>query len=271
MSISASPDTATVAARAGSQFTRLVEIMAQLRAPDGCPWDREQDFDSIKKYTLEETYEVLDAVDARDWTGLEEELGDFVLQAVFYAEMAAEAGHFDIADSIEAINRKLIRRHPHIFGDAVAKTAEDVKQRWDEIKATEKPAQKNRLLLEGVSRSQPGLAEASQIASKAAAVGFDWTDIAQVYDKLDEEVGELKRTSTDAEREDELGDLLFVVVNLARFLKVDPEQAMRKANAKFRRRFGSVEEQLRTAGKPWNESNIEEMEAFWQQAKREEK
>lgn len=256
-----------VAARAGSQFTRLVEIMAKLRAPGGCPWDREQDFDSIKKYTLEETYEVLDAIDARDWKGLEEELGDFVLQAVFYAEMAAEAGHFDIVNSLEAINAKLIRRHPHIFGDATAKTADDVKQRWDAIKATEKPGL-NKTLLQGVSRSQPSLAEASQIASKAAAAGFDWSDISQVYAKLDEEVDELKRTATDAEREDELGDLLFVAVNLARFLKVDPEQALRKANAKFRRRFGSVETQLAAAGKGFSESNIDEMEAFWQLAKK---
>jgi MazG family protein len=266
MSVSESP--AAVAARAGSEFTRLVEIMAKLRAPDGCPWDREQDFDSIKKYTLEETYEVLDAIDARDWTGLEEELGDFILQAVFYAEMAAEQGHFDIAGSLRAINEKLIRRHPHIFGDATARTAADVKQRWDEIKAAEKSSEKRKLLLDGVSRAQPALAEAAQIASKAAGAGFDWSDISQVYDKLDEEVAELKDTSTEAEREDELGDLLFVVVNLARFLKVDPEQALRKANAKFRRRFGFVEEQLAEAGKPWNESNIEEMEAFWQQAKR---
>lgn len=243
----------------------MVSIMSKLRAPDGCPWDREQDFDSIKPYTLEETYEVLDAIDARDWKGLEEELGDYVLQAVFYAQMAAEEQRFDIEGSLRAINEKLIRRHPHVFGDGEAKTADAVKQKWDEIKAGEKKERK--LLLEGVSRAQPALSEAAQIASKAAGVGFDWSNIGQVFEKLDEEVGELQRASTQAEREDELGDLLFVAVNLARFLKVDPEQALRKANAKFRRRFGSVETKLREAGKDWKESSIEEMEALWVEAK----
>ncbi len=259
-------DSDSPAQRAGSQFIRLVEIMAKLRAPGGCPWDLKQDFDSIKKYTLEETYEVLDAIDARDWKGLEEELGDFTLQAVFYAQMASEQGLFDMSGALQAINEKLIRRHPHIFGDGDAKTADDVKQRWDEIKASEKQDRKN--LLDGVSRSQPALSEASQIASKAAGAGFDWDRIEQVYEKLEEEVAELKQTSTEAEREDEMGDLLFVAVNLARFLKVDPEQALRKANAKFRRRFGSVEDQLRESGKEWRDSNIVEMEEFWQRAKK---
>jgi MazG family protein len=266
MSESASPETASAAARAGSEFTRLVEIMARLRAPDGCPWDREQDFDSIKKYTLEETYEVLDAIDERDWKGLEEELGDYTLQAVFYAQMAAEQGLFDMESSLRSINEKLIRRHPHVFGDGDAKTADDVKQRWDEIKAQEK--QERKMLLDGISRSQPALSEASQVASKAAGAGFDWSNIEQVYEKLEEEIAELKNTTNPAEREDELGDLLFVAVNLARFLKVDPEQALRKANAKFRRRFGSVETQLRDAGKEWRDSNIDEMEEFWQRAKK---
>lgn len=242
--------------------------MARLRAPDGCPWDREQTFDSIKKHTLEETYEVLDAIDAKDWTGLEEELGDYVLQAVFYAQMAEEANLFGIADSLRAINEKLIRRHPHIFGDGDAKTADEVLKKWDEIKAAEKGPEKKTALLDGISRAQPALSEAAQIARKAAGVGFDWDRIEQVYQKLDEEVSELKATKTDAEREDELGDLLFVAVNLARFLKVDPEQALRKANAKFRRRFGFVEQQLQAAGRDWKESNIEEMEAFWQLAKK---
>ena len=242
--------------------------MARLRAPGGCPWDREQTFDSIKKHTLEETYEVLDAIDARDWSGLEEELGDYVLQAVFYAQMAEEAKLFDIADSLRAINEKLIRRHPHIFGDGDAKTSDEVLKKWDEIKAAEKGPAKPKALLDGISRAQPALTEAAQIARKAAGVGFDWERIEQVYDKLDEEVAELRATKTDAEREDELGDLLFVAVNLARFLKVDPEQALRKANAKFRKRFGSVEQQLRSAGKEWSDSNIDEMEAFWQNAKK---
>jgi tetrapyrrole methylase family protein / MazG family protein len=239
----------------GAKFERLVEIMAKLRAPGGCPWDREQTFDTIKKYTLEETYEVLDAIDARDWAGLREELGDFLLQAVFFAEMAAEQGLFTIGDSIDAINEKLIRRHPH------------------EIKSEEKrkagTAPKG--LLDGVSRKAPALVEAQQIASKAASVGFDWENAGQVYEKLDEEVAELRLTKDAVEAEDELGDLLFVIVNLARFLKVDPEQALRRANAKFRRRFDFVEQRLREQGKELEAASVAEMEEHWQDAKRVEK
>src|SRR5580704_12227755 len=174
----------------GEGFTRLVEIMARLRAPGGCPWDREQSFDTIKPYLLEETYEVLDAIDARDWDGLAEELGDLLLQPVFFAQMAAEAGRFDIADSLHAINSKLVRRHPHVFSDGDARTADDVKRKWDEIKAEEKVRSKG--LLDGVSRSVPALVAAQQIASKAAGAGFDWENVGQVYDKLDEEVTELR-------------------------------------------------------------------------------
>jgi MazG family protein len=257
---------------AGQKFDRLVEIMARLRAPDGCPWDREQTFDTIKPYTLEETYEVLDAIDARDWPGLAEELGDFMLQAVFYAQMAREAGHFGIGDALDAINEKLVRRHPHIFGDAQAHTAEDVKQRWDQIKAAEKneAGQTPKLLLEGVPRSLPALMEAAQISSRAARAGFDWDTAEQVLDKLEEELHELaeaRRTASEEEVEDELGDILFVLVNLARFVRVDPEQALRKSNAKFRRRFAHVEQSLRERGKALTDSNITEMEELWQRAK----
>lgn len=246
--------------------------MARLRAPDGCPWDREQTFDSIKPYTLEETYEVLDAIDARDWPGLAEELGDFLLQAVFYAQMAEEAGHFRIEDSLEAINEKLIRRHPHIFGDAEARTADAVKQRWDEIKAAEKVAAgvKQELLLDGVPRSVPALVEASQISSRAAKAGFDWENAEQVLGKLEEELHELaeaRRTASHEEIEGEIGDILFVLVNLARFMKVDPEQALRKSNAKFRRRFAHVELGLKERGKSLEQSDIQEMESLWQEAK----
>ena len=258
--------------QAGAKFNRLVEIMAKLRAPDGCPWDLEQTFDSIKPYTLEETYEVLDAIDARDWKGLSEELGDFILQAVFFAQMAAEVGHFSIEDSLDAINEKLVRRHPHIFGEGKADTADAVKKRWDEIKAEEKSAQSKppALLLDGVSRKTPALVEAQQIASKAAGIGFDWENVDQVFDKLNEEVAELRAATTQAEFEDELGDILFVIVNLARFKKVDPEQALRRTNAKFRRRFGFVQETLAAQGKKLQDSTIAEMEECWQQAKREE-
>ncbi len=260
------------AASTGDRFEELVRLMARLRAPDGCPWDRKQTFDTIKTYLLEETYEVMDAIDRRDWSELTEELGDLMLQPVFFAQMAAEEGHFTIADSLEAINQKLIRRHPHIFGEVVAEDAEAVKRNWDQIKAQEKAGkgQAPQGVLDGVSRSQPALAEAAQISSKAAAKGFDWPDIGQVFDKLQEEVAELQEARRGGDRremEDELGDMLFVLVNLARFLKVDPEQALRKSNAKFRRRFGYVEGRLNEMGRPFENSNLDEMEMLWQEAK----
>jgi MazG family protein len=261
---------------AGEKFQKLVELMAQLRAPGGCPWDREQTFDSIKPYTLEETYEVLDAIDRRDWDGLAEELGDFLLQAVFYAEMAAEEGKFAIGDALDAINQKLVRRHPHVFGDGSAETSGDVKRIWGEVKAAEKAEKPDKGpeqagLLGSVPRALPALVEAQQIASRAAGVGFDWENPEQVLDKLHEELAEFaeaRRRASQTELEDELGDLLFVLVNLARFVKVDPEQALRKTNAKFRRRFGYIETKLAERGKKLEESNIQEMEALWQEAKR---
>ncbi|HTS25441.1 MAG TPA: nucleoside triphosphate pyrophosphohydrolase [Bryobacteraceae bacterium] len=259
---------------AGEKFQTLVELMARLRAPGGCPWDREQTFDTIKPYTLEETYEVLDAIDRRDWNGLAEELGDFLLQAVFYAEMAAEEDRFSIDDALDAINQKLVRRHPHVFGEGSAETAGDVKRIWGEVKAAEKAGKKDQHdqgLLDGVPRALPALVEAQQIASRAAGVGFDWENPDQVLEKLHEELAEFaeaRQRASHAELEDELGDLLFVLVNLARFVKVDPEQALRKTNAKFRRRFGYIERKLAERGIKIEESNIQEMEALWQEAKR---
>jgi tetrapyrrole methylase family protein/MazG family protein len=250
---------------AGAAFEQLVGLMARLRSPGGCPWDREQSFQTIKPYLLEETYEVMDAIDARDWKGLAEELGDLLLQPVFFAQMAAEAGYFDIADSLEAINNKLVRRHPHVFRDGEAHTADDVKRRWDEIKAEEKPRPKG--LLTGVPRSVPALVEAQQLASRAAGAGFDWESVDQVYEKLSEELDELRTAPADGV-EGEIGDLLFVIVNLARFLKVDPEQALRSTNTKFRRRFAHVEDGLSAQGKTPQQSTIEEMESLWQDAKR---
>jgi tetrapyrrole methylase family protein / MazG family protein len=258
-----------LSSRAGQGFARLVEIMARLRSPQGCPWDREQNFDTIKPYLLEETYEVLDAIDARDFEGLAEELGDLLLQSVFFAQMASEEGRFDIADSLEAINSKLIRRHPHVFASGDAKTADDVKRRWEEIKAEEKPRRDG--LLSGVPRSLPALVEAQQIASRAAAAGFDWENLAQVLEKLREELAELenaRESAAHADVEDEIGDLLFVIVNIARFLKVDPEQALRKTNLKFRRRFAFIEKGLAAAGKTPREATMEEMESLWREAKR---
>jgi MazG family protein len=252
----------------GEKFERLVAIMARLRAPGGCPWDREQSFDTIKPYLLEETYEVLEAIDKRDWPALADELGDLLLQAVFFAQMASEENKFRIDDSIDAIVQKLIRRHPHVFADGSAKTSDDVKRRWDEIKADEKKnkGEPVRGLLESVPRNLPALVEAQQISSKAAGVGFDWENAGQVLDKLDEELDELAGAREGGSREElegEIGDLLFVLVNLARFMKVDPEQALRKTNAKFRKRFAHVEAGVKLPG-----ATIEEMEALWQEAKR---
>ena len=254
----------------GEAFTKLVEIMARLRAPGGCPWDREQSFDTIKPYLLEETYEVMDAIDARDFEGLAEELGDLMLQPVFFAQMAAEEGRFDIVDSLTAINEKLIRRHPHVFAAGDAKTADDVTKRWEEIKAEEKP-DRPKGLLANVPRSLPALVEARQISSRAAGAGFDWPSIAEVFDKLREELGELdgaRANSSQKEIEGEIGDILFVIVNLARFLKVDPEQALRATNAKFRSRFAFVETGLASTGKTLQQATLEEMERLWQNAKR---
>ncbi len=258
--------------RAGEKFDRLVEIMARLRGPGGCPWDREQTFDSIKPYTLEETYEVLDAIDRRDWRALAEELGDLILQAVFYAEMAAEKGLFTIADSLDAINAKLVRRHPHVFGDGTAKTAGQVLARWNEIKADEKRerGEQPQGLLDGVLRNQPALMEAAHLSKKAAAAGFDWPDVGGVFDKMREEIAELEKArqgESPEKIEEEIGDLLFTIVNLARFLGADPEQALRRTNAKFRARFAEVENGLAARGRDFRQTTIEEMEELWQQAK----
>ncbi len=260
-------------ASAGAKFERLIGIMARLRAPGGCPWDREQTFDSIKRYTLEETYEVLDAIERRDWDELRSELGDFMLQAVFYAEMAAEQGFFDIGGSLDAINEKLIRRHPHVFGDESAQTEGDVRRIWEQVKTTERKnagGDKPKSLLASVPRALPALMEAQQLTSRAAKVGFDWSSTGQVLDKLDEErteFAEALERGSPAQIEDELGDLIFVLVNLARFANVDPEQALRRSNAKFRARFGHIERRLEAQGREVAGTPIEELEALWQEAK----
>jgi MazG family protein len=258
---------------AGERFNELVKLMARLRGPGGCPWDRKQTFDSIKPYTLEETYEVMDAIDARDWPGLREELGDYLLQAVFYGEMAAEEGLFTIADSLQAINEKLVRRHPHIFGDVRAETPEDVKQRWDEIKKQEKGDTAPASILQSVPRSLPALMEAEKISVKAAGAGFEWPTVDGVVEKLQEEAAELaeaRNSGNAAEVEHEIGDLLFTVVNLARFLKVDPEQALRKTNSRFRKRFAFMESEIRATGSALQETPLDRMEELWQKAKQQE-
>jgi MazG family protein len=260
----------------GEKFQLLVDLMARLRAPDGCPWDREQTFDTIKPYLLEETYEVLDAIDTHDWPELPGELGDLMLQAVFFSQMAAEENLFRIDDALDAINQKLVRRHPHVFGTETARTGDDVRKIWSEVKAQEREdnpkseIRNPKSLLKSVPRALPALVEAQQITSRAANVGFDWTDADHVLEKLREELKEFesaRQSGSHEQIEDELGDLVFVLVNLARFVKVDPEQALRKTNAKFRRRFGHVEQKLAERGISPAESNIAEMESLWQQAK----
>ncbi len=253
----------------GAKFERLVETMRRLRAPGGCPWDREQTFDSIKPFLLEETYEVMDAIDRQDWDELRGELGDLLLQCVFFARIAEDSGYFSIGDSVDAITQKLIRRHPHVFGDQQAETEADVRRLWSEIKAVEKKGtpQSESGLLDGVPRTLPALVEAQQISSRAAQSGFDWSSIAGVLEKLDEERAELAAAQTQPEREHEIGDLLFVLVNLARFVQVDPEQALRRSNARFRERFRFVERGLAQRGKTPRDSQIAEMEELWQQAK----
>jgi tetrapyrrole methylase family protein / MazG family protein len=257
----------------GDKFQRLVDIMARLRAPGGCPWDREQTFESIKPYLLEETYEVMDAIDAGKWDELPGELGDLMLQAVFFSQMAEEQGRFGIGDALDAVSEKLIRRHPHVFGEQTAETSGDVRRIWSEIKAGEKEekGEGRAPLLGGVPRALPALVEAQQITSRAAHVGFDWENAEQVLEKLREELREFDEARGGGERErqeDELGDLLFVLVNLARFVRVDPEQALRKTNAKFRERFGYIERKLGEQGRALAGTSIEEMEALWQESKK---
>ena len=262
---------------AGPKFQQLVEIMARLRAPGGCPWDRKQNFDTIKSYLLEEAYEVMDALDRRDWDALAAELGDLLLQPVFFAEMAAGENYFTISDALDAINRKLVRRHPHVFADAVAETPEDVKVRWDEIKKQEKAekgiAAAPDSILNEVPRFVPALVEALKISKKAAGIGFEWPSIDGVTAKLQEEVVEqadAQASGNPVPVEHEIGDLLFTLVNLSRFLKVDPEQALRKANARFRSRFAHIEKEVAASGKTLEDTPLDAMEELWQDAKRHE-
>jgi MazG family protein len=248
-------------------FAEAVAMMARLRGPDGCPWDREQSFDSIRKYTLEETYEVFDAIERRNWDDLQEELGDLLLQVLFYSQMAAEPGYFNIGDVVVGLNRKLVRRHPHVFGDQASidagnaaapgmeTTGIDARQvlrNWEQIKKAEKaatPGLEPPSMLDSVPRSFPALLEAGKLGSKAAKVGFDWPSVDGVFEKIDEELAELreaiqrKKEQDDAQHlvEEEVGDMLFSVVNLARHLGVDAEMALRRTNRKFRSRFRHME------------------------------
>jgi ATP diphosphatase len=255
-------------------IAEAIAIMARLRGPGGCPWDREQTFDSIKRHTLEETYEVFDAIERRAWPDLKDELGDLLLQVLFYAQMASEAGYFTIADVAANLNAKLIRRHPHIFAGAEATDADAVLRNWEQIKRAEKEvsATTQNSLLDDIPRTMPAMLEAGKLGSRAAKVGFDWPDAAGLFDKLQEEIAELHAELAPTAPsmnaiEEELGDLLFTAVNLARHLKVDPESALRKTNAKFRQRFAAMES---AAGgrDALAASNLSELDGLWNQAKK---
>jgi len=287
----------------GERFERAVAIMKRLRAPGGCPWDREQTFDSIKPYTLEETYEVLEAIENRDWPELAGELGDLVLQVLFYAEMAEEQSSFSIDDVLDRLSAKLINRHPHVFGEVKADTSDEVKRNWEALKLEERKKKEGSAeaeaklekgsILAGVSSKMPSLLEAHKLSSRAAQIGFDWPDVEGLFDKLYEETEELREHLKDfpapgprpqgrgiagsgrtvipeqlqARLEEEVGDLFFVLVNIGRYLSVDPESALRKTNRKFRRRFQWMEARLRESGRSADDAPMEELESLWQQAK----
>jgi nucleoside triphosphate diphosphatase len=287
----------------GELFERAVSVMARLRGPGGCPWDREQTFDSIKPYTLEETYEVLEAIDNRDWDELRGELGDLLLQVLFYSQMAQEEGRFSIDDVLDRLSNKLIDRHPHVFANVSAETSADVLRNWEALKAEEKKkrlaavggksakAENAESVLAGVSSAMPALLEAHKLSSRAAHVGFDWPELAGLFDKLQEETAELKAELKNLPAvgasgkgvagsgkpnvpeqlrhrlEQEVGDLFFVIVNIARYLSLDPESSLKKTNRKFKRRFQWIEGQLRTSGRTPQQATMDELENLWQKAK----
>jgi ATP diphosphatase len=258
---------------AGQEFQTLVDIMARLRGPGGCPWDREQTIESLRGFVLEETYEVLDAIDRGDHAALLGEIGDLLFEGVFLAQIELDDGRFGVADSLRAISAKLIRRHPHIFaadgGDAL--TSGQVLEQWEQIKAREqKDAGEKRSILRGVPKALPSLLRAHEIGSRVAAVGFDWARTSQVVDKIEEEVAELRRavdSEGQARTEDEMGDLLFSIANLARQLGIEPESALRKANEKFSARFEALERAFESRGQTVHDATLEEMEAEWQRVK----
>jgi ATP diphosphatase len=255
---------------------RLVEIMARLRDPaDGCPWDLEQDFASIAPYTIEEAYEVADAIERQDWEGLRGELGDLLFQAVYHARMAEESGRFGFADVVRAVSDKMVARHPHVFGaESRDKSAEEQTRDWERLKAAERAGSEARGTLDGVAAGLPALTRAVKLQNRAARVGFDWPSTAEVVDKIAEEARELveaRERLTGAEVFEEFGDLLFVVANLARHLRIDPEAALRAANSKFIRRFAAIESALAARGQRPEESDLAEMDALWNAAKAAEK
>jgi ATP diphosphatase len=270
-----------------ASFNDLVALMARLRSPEGCPWDREQTYDTLAPFLLEEAYEAFDAVqDAREGRPAElcNELGDLLFQVVFYAQVASEMGDFAIHDVTDAIHSKMVRRHPHVFGDAQAENAAEVLRSWEAIKAEEKrvagksTGEERHSLLDGVSSKAPALMESSQLSTKAARVGFDWRNVEEIFSKLHEEIDELREairlsnTSGTEENQtavrEEIGDVLFAVTNIARHLQVEPEAALKSTNRKFRRRFRYIENALESEGRSMDSASIEEMESLWQQAKK---
>jgi MazG family protein len=268
---------------AGAEFSRLVEIMATLRSPEGCPWDREQTLESLSQYVLEESYEVVDAIDRGDLTALREEIGDHIFEGVFLAQIASDMQAFSVGDALKAVNDKLVRRHPHVFGedgrvhDAASKerapSARAALSRWDAQKAQEKAAAgESAGTLGGLPRSLPALHRAYKIGRRAAAVGFDWTNAGDVVGKIEEEVAELRETleaepDNSARAEEEMGDLLFAIANLARKLGIEPEAALRKANDKFTERFKAMESRIAASGREMQEMTLDELEVEWQDAK----
>src|SRR6201996_6728371 len=250
----------------------LLEIMRRLRGPDGCPWDKEQTFETIAPYTVEEAYEVAAAIEDGDFKSLPDELVDLLFQVVFHARMAEEAGLFDFGDVVEAVTTKMIRRHPHVFGDEAAKAdAASQKDFWEKLKQDERAAAGHTSILDDVASALPALMRAEKLQRRASSIGFDWNNAQLVVEKIAEEAREIAEAQTQAEREEEVGDLLFVVANLARHLKVDPEAALRAANAKFTRRFHHIEAGLAARGIKPGAASLEEMEALWQDAKQAEK
>jgi tetrapyrrole methylase family protein / MazG family protein len=254
-----------------SSLENFEEIIAHLRAPNGCPWDRKQTHTSLRTYLLEETYEALDALDKEDLEGLKEELGDLILQIALHAQIGVESGEFNMADILEGINRKIVRRHPHVFGDTIVAGETGVLQNWEKLKKQEREdngTDETKGLLDGIPASFPALAQAQSIQDRAARVGFDWKEIEPVMDKVMEEYREVQDAPDEQERAKELGDLLFAVVNLVRWYKVDAESVLRGTNLKFRKRFAYIEQKSRETGKPMQEMTLEEMDVFWNEAKK---
>lgn len=254
-----------------SSFDELIQIMARLRGPGGCPWDHEQTHESIVPQLIEETYEAIGAIDEKNWPHLCEELGDLLLHIVFHSQMASETKDFTIDDVVTGLAAKLVRRHPHVFGDTKVKDAGEVIQNWDKIKAGEKKNQKMESALDNIPKALPALMQAYKLTKKASKMGFDWEKTEQVLEKVDEEIREIKaavKNKNQDEITDEIGDLFFSLANLCRFLKVAPEEALRKSNEKFRKRFTVMEKMILVQNKKMEEMNLKELDNLWEQAKK---